>query len=96
MEMTSYDGDPADRVPEVAGSNLRSVKKPLPAELEAAVARARERAKLAGELDPKHSGTEFPLLPDEARRFVEQVLSNGSYAEEISRLGAEDPEIATL
>lgn len=94
--MTRHEDNPADRVPEVAGGNLMSAKKPLPAELEAAVARARERAKLAGELEPKHSGTGLPLLPDEARRFLEQVLSNGSYAEEIRRLGAEDPEIATL
>lgn len=73
-----------------------TVKKALPPELEAAVARARAQAELAGELEPKRSRDGFPVLPEEATQFVRDVLSDGSYVEEIRRLGAQDSEIAAI
>jgi hypothetical protein len=67
----------------------------LPPEVEAAVSRARALAEANGELPASHPGVGLPEMPPEAVSFVKRVLTDGSYAEAVRRLGAEDPDIAT-
>jgi len=72
------------------------MKQALPAELEAAVERARELAARTGELRPVVTGSFGALVPDELAHFVEQILSDGTYARAVERIGREDPDLASV
>lgn len=63
-------------------------------ELEEAIARARRQAEAAGELGRRRPVRPREPLPPEVRAFFRRILDDGSYAEAVARLGAEDPEIA--
>lgn len=68
----------------------------VPAELEAAVARARSRSAATGELRAGASGSAASVIPGELADFVERILTDGTYAEAVARIGEEDPDLATI
>jgi hypothetical protein len=76
----------------VATEHLRS------AELEAAVERARARAARTGELRPIVGGS-FAVsvsVSDELAEFVQRILTDGTYAHAVGRIGEEDPDLANI
>lgn len=68
----------------------------VPAELEAAVERARRRAAATGELRAGASRSAASVIPVELADFVERILTDGTYAEAVARIGEEDPDLATI
>jgi hypothetical protein len=68
----------------------------LPTELQDAVKRARQRAAVTGELLPSPEGP--PRTPTSAAvsKFVRQILTDGTYEQEIIRIGKEDPDLASM
>lgn len=72
------------------------MEKDLPPELRAAIQRARARAEASGELRPQRSAGGLRPLPAEVAAFVTRILSDGTYAEEIERIGADDPGVASI
>jgi hypothetical protein len=73
-----------------------ATQKTLPAELEAAVELARSRAEASGDLRPAFLDAPRAGLPEDAVAFVRQILTDGTYLEEVLRMGAEDPEVASI
>jgi hypothetical protein len=65
-------------------------------ELEAAVARARGRAARTGELEPVVTGSPVITFPSDLVDFVQQILSDGTYARAVERIGEEDPDLASI
>ena len=65
-------------------------------ELEAAVARARARAAATGDLHPIITGTLHGSVSEELADFAQRILTDGTYAREVSRLGQEDPDLAAI
>ena len=68
----------------------------LPAELQDAVTRARQRAALTGEFFPSSDIPARTPMSADVAKFVRQILSDGSYQEEITRIGKEDPDLASM
>ncbi len=68
----------------------------FPAELEAAVERARSRAARTGELRPVVRGSFAAIVPDELADFVQQILTDGTYARAVERIGEQDPDLANI
>lgn len=68
----------------------------LPSELDAVVARARARAASTGELRPEVTGSFAAAIPDEVADFVQQILTDGTYAEAVKSIGEQDPDLATI
>jgi hypothetical protein len=66
------------------------------AELGAAVARARERAARSGELARVRRAPDAPPPPAEVGAFVRRILSDGTYARAVERIGTDDPDLATI
>jgi len=66
------------------------------AELETAIERARVRAAKTGELRPGVRDTSVTTIPDAVADFVEQILTDGTYAREVERIGKEDPDLANI
>jgi hypothetical protein len=67
-----------------------------PGDLEAVIERARARAARTGELRPGPSGSFERSVPDELAEFVDRILTDGSYAREVDRIGREDPDLASI
>jgi hypothetical protein len=63
-------------------------------ELGAAVARARSAA--SGWLDPVRRAPDEAATPAEVGAFVRRVLTAGTYARAAERIGADDPDLATI
>lgn len=68
----------------------------LSAELAAVVDSARSRAEASGELGPAGRDASRPDLPEDAVAFVRLILSDGTYTDEVERIGAEDPDVASI
>src|SRR5580658_1542332 len=68
----------------------------LPAELQDAVTRARQRAALTGEFFPSSEIPARTPMSADVAKFVRQILTDGSYQEEITRIGKEDPDLASM
>ncbi len=68
----------------------------VPANLEAVVERARARAARTGELRPVVSGSFAPAVPDEVADFVQRILTDGTYASAVKRIGEQDPDLANI
>lgn len=68
----------------------------LPAGLDATIERARSRATKSGELHPQTAGPAMAAVPVELGEFVSQILSDGTYARAVERIGREDADIATI
>lgn len=68
----------------------------VPADLEAAVARARRRAAATGELRPAVRVSCVSVIPAELADFAVQILTDGAYAEAVARIGQEVPDLATV
>ena len=66
-----------------------------PAEFDAAVERARARAAKTGEL-PVVGGSFAAAVSDEFADFVERIVTDGTYARAVARIGAEDPDLANI
>lgn len=66
------------------------------AELEGAVERARARAAETGELRAVVSGSVTGCASDELAEFVERILTDGTYARAVARIGEEDPDLANV
>ena len=64
-------------------------------DFEAAVARARRSAELAGELRPPVIGPYVSPLDDEERDLVLEVLRDGTYEGAVAAIAAEDPDLAS-
>jgi hypothetical protein len=69
---------------------------PLPVGVEAAIERARSWAAKSGELHPASGDSWRDEIPDELADFVGRVLSDGTYARAVERIGHEDPDLATI
>ncbi len=68
----------------------------VPADIEAAVERARQRAAKTGELRPGSSRS-FPVsIPQELADFLQRILTDGTYAQAVERVGREDPNLADI
>jgi hypothetical protein len=68
----------------------------LPAELQDAVTRAQQRAAVTGELlSSSEISARVPMSAD-VSKFVRQILTDGSYQHEITRIGKEDPDLASM
>jgi hypothetical protein len=72
------------------------MRQTLSPELEVAVELARSRAGESGELQAVILDGPRSALPEEAIAFVRQILTDGTYAEEVRRIGTEDPEVASI
>ncbi len=68
----------------------------VPDEFTAAVERARVRAERTGELRPGPSTSLVTSIPDELAEFVDRILTDGTYAREVARIGREDPDLASI
>jgi hypothetical protein len=68
----------------------------MPVDLAAAVERARTRASRSGELRPFINNSVRAVVSDELAAFVERILTDGTYAEEVTRIGEHDPDLASL
>ena len=64
-------------------------------ELAAAVARARVQAERSGELRPPRVGTVVPSMPSEAQKIIGDWVRDGGYQDAVTRIGLEDPDLAT-
>jgi hypothetical protein len=72
---------------------------PLPVfrfELQDAVTRAQNRAAVTGELLPSPASSARAPLSAEVSRFIREILTDGSYEQEIIRIGKEDPDLASM
>jgi hypothetical protein len=67
-----------------------------PAELEDAVRRARARAAKTGELRPDVSRSLEAPIPDDLADFLQRILTDGTYAREVVRIGEDDPDLANI
>jgi len=67
-----------------------------PVELEAAVERARARAARTGELRPVLSGSFAASVSAELADFVQRILTDGTYAQAVARIGEQDPDLANI
>ncbi len=72
------------------------MKQRIPAELEAAVERARARASRTGELRSVVGGSFAAAVPVELANFVERILTDGTYARAVERIGEQDPDLANI
>jgi hypothetical protein len=68
----------------------------LPTELQDAVTKAQQRAALTGELLPSLETAARVPMSAEVAKFVCEILTDGSYQEEITRIGKEDPDLASM
>lgn len=68
----------------------------LPTELQDAVKQARQRAAVTGELLPSPEGPARTPMSAEVSKFIRQILTDGTYEQEIIRIGKEDPDLASM
>ena len=68
----------------------------LPTELQDAVKRARQRAAVTGELLPSPEDPPRTPMTAAVSKFVRQILTDGTYEQEIIRIGKEDPDLASM
>ena len=68
----------------------------LPAELQAAVKWAQQRAAVTGELLPSSENSARTPMSADVAKFVREILADGSYQQEILRIGKEDPDLASI
>ena len=68
----------------------------LPAELQDAVRQARQRAEATGELLPTQEGPATAPMSPAVSKFIRQILTDGTYEQEIIRIGKEDPDLASM
>lgn len=68
----------------------------VPDEFAAAVERAKVRAERTGELRPGPSTSLATSVPQDLADFVDRILTDGTYAREVARIGQEDPDLASL
>ncbi len=68
----------------------------LPSELDAAVRRAQQHAAATGELRPNRKGSHRPPLSVEVSEFIREIIADGTYEQEITRIGKEEPDLASL
>ena len=68
----------------------------LPSELQDAVTRAQNRAAVTGELIPSPGSSARAPMSAEVSRFIREILTDGSYQQEIIRIGKEDPDLASM
>lgn len=66
----------------------------LDPELAALVARSRQRAAIAGEFRPRPAPPFASSLSPEAQSIVREWLYDGGYDEAVTRVVADDPELA--
>ena len=66
----------------------------LSPELGRLVERARLAAEAAGELRPPASGPLLSTVPVEAQEAIVSLLRDGTYADAVARIAAEDPDLA--
>ena len=72
------------------------VEQTPPSGLKSAVKRARSQAATTGELQPTGKGFSHISVPDELADFVQRILTDGTYARAIERIGDEDPDLADV
>ena len=77
-------------------SRVVAIEHEAPTELDTAVARARARAAATGDLRPIITGTFEGSVSEELADFAQRILTDGTYAREVRRLGQEDPDLATI
>jgi hypothetical protein len=68
----------------------------LPSELQDAVTRAQNRPAVAGELFPSPASSARAPLSAEVSTFIREILTDGSYEQEIIQIGKEDPDLASM
>ena len=68
----------------------------LPTELQDAVRQARQRAAVTGELLPSPEGLARAPMTAEVSKFIREILTDGTYEQEIIRIGKEDPDLASM
>jgi hypothetical protein len=68
----------------------------MPVDLAAAVERAGTLASRSGELRPLINHSVRAVVSDELADFVERILTDGTYAGEVTRIGEHDPDLASL
>jgi hypothetical protein len=68
----------------------------LPAELQDAVTRAQQRAAVTGELLPSSEISARVPMSADVSKFVREIFTDGSYQEEVTRIGKEDPGLASM
>lgn len=68
----------------------------LPTELQDAVRQARQRAQVTGELLPTPEGPGRAPMSAAVSKLIRQILTDGSYEQEITRIGKEDPDLASM
>jgi hypothetical protein len=68
----------------------------LPTELQDVVTRAQNRAALTGELIPSPGSSAREPMSAEVSKFIREILTDGSYEQEIIRIGKEDPDLASI
>jgi hypothetical protein len=67
----------------------------LPTELQAAVTRAQQRAAVTGELLPPSEISAREPMSADVSKFVREILTDGTYEQEITRIGKQDPDLAS-
>ena len=73
-----------------------AIEREAPTELDTAVARARARAAVTGDLHPVITGRFEGSVSGELADFAQRILTDGTYAREVRRLGQEDSDLATI
>jgi hypothetical protein len=68
----------------------------LPTELQDVVRQARQSAAVTGELLPSPEGLARAQIPAEVSKFIREILNDGTYEQEIIRIGKEDPDLASM
>ena len=68
----------------------------LPAELQDAVRRAQQRAAVTGELLPPQEHSVRAPMSAAVSKFIREILTDGTYEQEIIRIGKEDPDLASI
>jgi hypothetical protein len=61
-----------------------------------AVSRARARAERTGELEPIPSGALALSIEDDLADFLQCIVTDGTYVDEVARIGEADPDVATI
>ncbi len=68
----------------------------LAADLEVVIEHARVRAARSGELRPVVTGSFAAAVSDEVADFVQQILTDGTYARAVKLIGEQDPDLANI